>query len=82
MTDILTELDSMVESGQLHIEKTATNKDSYFVKNLENVASTSHDESIICSSENEEELLENATINQSPSLTKVRTTMTFQIQLI
>ena len=65
VTDILTELDSMVESGQLHIEKTATNKDSYFVKNLEKVASTSHDESIICSSENEEELLENATINQS-----------------
>ena len=65
VTDVQTELDSMVESGQLQIEKTATNKDSYFVKNLEKVASTSHDESIICSSENEEELLENATINQS-----------------
>ena len=65
VTDILTELDSMVESGQLYIEKTATNKDSYFVKNLKKVASNSLDESIICSSENEEELLENATINQS-----------------
>ena len=65
VTDILTELDSMVESGQLYIEKTATNKDSYFVKNLKKVASSSLDKSIICSSENEEELLENATINQS-----------------
>ena len=65
LTDILTELDSMVESGQLYIEKTATNKDSYFVKNLKKLASTSHDESIICSSDNEEDLLENPIMNQS-----------------
>ena len=32
---------------------------------MEKVASTSHDESITCSSENKKELLENATINQS-----------------